>query len=203
MKELCRDFREASGEDLETEADVFVSTLMLGPIAFSKNVFDTGLDPIFLGRIYNFNYGKTLRLMINALTQTRGPQRFWATMLDPRRLGCSGYLYTTGSMRSPRFQKRSRGQSPNSFFPRRGQQVKPSPNLKRAIRYGKSVYIDRAYGMDFGREFDLSVIIRPYFRRGEVHRVIVLAVPYKDNGKLTQQILRVRPIRMEESFQLP
>ena len=72
MKELCRDFREASGEDLETEADVFVSTLMLGPIAFSKNVFDTGQDPPAYDQCADPNEGSPEVLGNNAgPTQTR------------------------------------------------------------------------------------------------------------------------------------
>ena len=203
VRVLRHRFKDAKGEDLETEADVFASTLLLGKEAFSVKAVETGYDPLHLGYMYHTSYRTALFRMFRLFFNEERPPLFWATVFSVKGSSQAAHVRTIMSLRSPRFSSISRDQPPNLLFPKRGQLFRMTPNVLRSLKYEKSVYIDSAYGLDFSSDHCLSVLIRPHATGEEIDRLIVLAVPHEENSILSSQIQRARPIRIEQEFQLP
>ena len=120
VRRLHPRFQGVTREDPETEADVFASTLIMGESAFSKYLYDSGFDPIWLCDRYHASVRYTLMRVLRTLGARTDSTPFWATILR-RKCGIGeGRLYTSGSCHHPRFSRRSRGQVPNLLFPKRG-----------------------------------------------------------------------------------
>ena len=74
--------------------------------------------------------------------------------------------------------------------------------VKLCIVNKRPLYIDKVVGLDFSNDYCLSAVFRPLISNQEVYAVVILALLRVNSRRLDRQILRVRPIRLEESFQL-
>ncbi len=193
--------KDIAGEDLETQSDAFAATLILGEGAFSLSAFETGLDFIRLGKMYNKSYRTVMRRTVRDLTQLQGPIKFWGVTYEFSGKIPHGVLRSAGACRSPKFGRKSRREMPNSLFAKRGQLVPIKAHLERALRQECSVYIESLTGIDHWGEHTLSVVIRPYKSSKGIDGLMVVAVPKEDAPLLRKQILRCRPIVIEEEFQ--
>lgn len=74
--------------------------------------------------------------------------------------------------------------------------------LKLCIVNKRPLYIDKIVGLDYWNEYCLSAVFRPLESRQEVYAIVILALQRERSRHLDRQILRIKPIRLEESFQL-
>lgn len=201
FSDLKPKFVDAKGDDLEAEADAFASTFLLGKDAFTWDTKETGYDILLLSRMYNRSFTTTVRRIVRNLSNQWDDPPFWCTIYKLDKIPQRNLLYTVGSFRNPSFTRKSRAQSPNLLFPKKGQVILLSGYNRQALNYKRSVYIEKSTGLDYWGDFNLSVIIRPYGLRESITGLIVVALPYEYSGILRKQILRARPIVLESTFQ--
>jgi hypothetical protein len=201
FRDIHRKLVDVSGEDLETQADAFASTLIFGEEAFRYSMVETGLDPIRLGRMYNKSARTMICRIVRSLAGRSDPVPFWAAIYERRPGIRPGCMYSAGAYRSPKFTRASRGKLPNALFVRRGHLVRIKDNLWRALRYSRSVYIESVYGLDLWNGQPLTAVIRPHMSLTGIDRLIVVAVPQSFAERFRDKILKCRPIAYEDSFQ--
>ncbi len=202
FKEVHPRMVDVDGMELETQADAFAATLILGENAFQLNAVEYGLDVIRLSVMYNRSVITIIRRIVKDLTMSPQVPRFWGAIYVFRSDNKPGFFRAGGSCRSPKFDRRSRGTLPNACFAKRGQLVAIRNHLGSAFNECKSVYIESLTGTNLWGDAPLSVVIRPHVRKGNVDSVIVIAVPREEASVLRDQILRCRPVMLEESFQI-
>lgn len=197
FKDIHRRLADVKDEDLETQADAFAATLIYGDDAFALNMFEYGLDLIRLGQMYNRSYRTVIQRIIRNLAELPRRFMFWGVVLELRNGDRNGYLRSGGAFRSPKFDRKSRGAMPNSLFAKRGQLVPIKNHLERSLIQKRSVYIETLKGLDYWGKYNLSVVIRPHMGPRGIDRLIVIAIPKRNASALRKQILRCRPITIE------
>ncbi len=198
FKDVHKRLVDAEGEDLETQADAFAATLLFGDDAFGRNIFEYGLDPIRLGKMYNKSYRTIIQRIIRDLAQLPRRFTFWGVVYELKSGDPDGYLRSGGAFRNPKFDRKSRGAMPNCLFAKRGQLVPIENHLKRSLTQERSVYIESLEGLDYWGKYNLSVVIRPHLGPRGIDRLIVIAIPKRKASALRKQILRCRPITIEK-----
>jgi hypothetical protein len=201
FKDLHSRFVDISGDDLEAHSDVFAATLIYGEEAFSVKAFETGLDPIRMGDIYNRSYRTTIHRMAHTLANLPHPVPFWGTILERRPGTPPNCLISGGSFRSPKFTRASRDKLPNVLFAKRGRLVRIKGNLRQALRHMRSVYIESLEGLDLWNGQRLTVVIRPHLGSAGIDRLIIVAVPKAFARRFRDQVMKSGPLTVEDSFQ--
>ncbi|MBK7093482.1 MAG: hypothetical protein IPH59_17500 [bacterium] len=198
FKDIHPKLVDAREEDLEAQADAFAATIIYGDDAFGLNVFEHGLDPIRLGKMYNRSYRTALTRIIRNLAKLPRRFTFWGAIYEIRKDVPEGFLRSGGAFRNPKFDHKSRGMMPNALFAKRGQLVPIKNHLKRCLTQNRSLYIETLTGLDYWEKYPLSVVIRPHLSAKGIDRLIVIAILKEDNSALRQQILRCRPMTIEK-----
>ena len=201
FRDIHRQMVDVSGEDMETQADAFAATLIYGEESFRYSMFETGLDPIRLGRMYNKSSRTMISRIVRSLADLSDPVPFWATIYERRPGIPANCLYCSGTYRSPKFTRASRDKLPNALFVKRGHLVRINGNLRRALRYSRSVYTASVNGLDLWNGQPLTTVIRPHKSVTGIDRLIVVAVPRSYAERFRGRILKCRPLTNEDSFQ--
>ena len=195
-------FIDATGVELENEADAFSAALHMDKDDFMDDMIASGYDPIYLQQKYHKAYIGIVSRMASVSDLQTPKGHIWCSVFETEPELPEGYLVAKCFHRSPSYNPRARYRVPNSFFPKRGMKVKMQKHLLTAYTRKTSVYIQRLTGLDFWNRYCLSVIIRPVIWRSEVAKLIVICIPEEKSDLLRPQLQRISPIISKESFQL-
>jgi len=202
IKEIDPSFSDATGEELENEADAFSAALHMEKDSFTAEMIACGYDPIYLQRKFHKAYIGIVSRMASVSNLQTPKGHLWCSVFETESGLPDGYLVAKCFHRSPRYNPRVRYRVPNSFFPKRGMKVKMQKHLLTAYTRKTPVYIQRLTGLDFWNKYCLSVVIRPVIWGNEVAKLIVICVPEEKSYLLRPQLQKISPIISKESFQL-
>jgi len=200
MKDIYPEFVDVEGEELESEAEAFAAAFLMDKDEFYADMVACGFDPIWLHEKYHKSYIAIVSRMATILQPMKGC--FWASVYEFDENAPQGFVVARCFHRSPKYIPRVRYRVPNFLFPKRGQLVPLKSNLEIASVQRRPVYVQQLKGLDFWEKYCLSVIIRPVLWGGKVAKLIVVAVPYRDSDKFQKQVLSIRPLVVQESFQV-
>ena len=200
-KEVDPLFVDATGEDLEIQADAFAAALLTEKEGFLRDMEFSGLDPICLHTKYHKSYIGVVSRIATVLDSQNPKGHFWGAVFEDDPMAPKGYFKAKCFHRSPRYKPKVRYQVPNFLFPKRGQLVPLRGALLTALCHRQAVFIQRLTGLDFWDRYCLSVIIRPVDWWGRVAVLIVVAVPEQRADTVRPQIAAASPLIVEESFQ--
>jgi len=200
MKGLFPSFEESAGEILENEADSFAAALLMDSKAFREDTISSGLDPIFLHEKYHKSYIAVVSRMAQVLNND-AYSPFWGMVFERKENTPHGFLLSGCFHRAIPYIPKARYEIPNLIFPKRGQLVPLSGSLRKAVEQNEAVYIHRLVGLDFWDRYCLSALIRPVIWKNNVMKLVVIAIPFEHNYKITPQLNNVCPLIVKEVFQ--
>ncbi len=193
------------------EADRFAASTLMQPDCFSLFAEATGFDVLSLRSAYGRAYSTlTLRLaevmrhqpLLAVLYERKGDNQ--GSEQPEEALDDAG-LTATVVARTPGFRLRT-DRRPLSrlrgLLPRRGSPPAPGSVVETVVRSGRPVYVDRVSGYDLWRCDDVTVAARPVLWGGQVSKVALVAVPYRDRSVLRPQLEQDVFHHIEEAHQV-
>ena len=199
-----------TGPPLCRQADRFAAATLMQPHWFAIFAEASGLDVVALQASYGRSYASlTIRLAevmrhqpLLAVLYERGPQ-------DEPPLGMDGQvpdgLRATVVTRTPGFRLRTQRRPLSvlrSLLPRRGEPPTLGSVAERVALTGTPAAVERVSGYDLWRADDLAVLARPVIWGGEVAKVSVIAVPYRDRSVLLPQFANAAFERISHAHQV-
>lgn len=148
---IDKTFIECKGEALERQADNFAAALLLQYKKFFQVMLDCGLDPICLRQEFNKAYVTVVARMATVIRlNSKSKIQLWAGVYE-RDFNESDCIFKSACFhRSTPYKPYVRYRVPNFLFPRRGQIVELNGNLLKAYGMGRSVFVEKVTGLDFG-----------------------------------------------------
>ncbi len=198
------------GAPLCRQADRFAAATLMQPRWFSIFAEATGFDVVALQAMYGRSYASlTIRLAevlrhqpLLAVLYERGSQAELPLRMDGQ---TPDALCATVVTRTPGFRLRTQ-QRPLSvlrgLLPRRGEPPAPESVAERVALTGRPAAVDRVSGYDLWRADDLTVLARPVTWGGQVVKVYVIAVPYRDSSVLLPQFANAAFERISHAHQV-
>lgn len=210
LHDLHPRFGHPVGAPLCRQADRFAAATLMQPRWFSIFAEATGFDVVALQAMYGRSYASlTIRLAevmrhqpLLAVLYEHGPQ-------DEPPLGMDGQapdgLRATVVPRTPGFRLRTQRRPLSvlrGLLPRRGEPPAPGSVAERVALTGRPAAVDRVSGYDLWRSDDLTVLARPVIWSGQVAKVCVIAVPYRDRSVLLPQLANAAFERISHAYQV-
>ncbi|MDE2837220.1 MAG: hypothetical protein OXL97_06885 [Chloroflexota bacterium] len=200
----------AAGISLCRQADRFAAATLMQPYWFAIFAEASGLDVVALQASYGRSYASlTIRLAevmrhqpLLAVLYERGQQA-------ERPLGMPGQvsegLRATVVARTPGFRLRMQRRPLSALrglLPQRGAPPPPGSVAERVALTGRPAAVDRVGGYDLWQADDLAVLARPVIWGGQVAKVSVIAVPYRDRSVLLPQFANASFERIAQAHQV-
>lgn len=198
------------GAPLCRQADRFAAATLMQPRWFSIFAEATGFDVVALQAMYGRSYASlTIRLAevmrhqpLLAVLYERGPQSEPPLGMDGQ---VSEGLRATVVTRTLGFRLRTQRRPLSvlrGLLPRRGGPPATGSVAERVALTGRSVAVDGVSGYDLWRADDLTVLARPVIWGGQVAKVYVIAVPYRDRSVLLPQFVNAAFERISHAHQV-
>ena len=198
------------GMPLCRQADRFAAATLMQPYWFAIFAEASGLDVVALQASYGRSYASlTMRLAevmrhqpLLAVLYESGPQGEPPLGMDGQ---ASDGLRATVVTRTPGFRLRTHRRPLSALrglLPRRGEPPAAGSVAARVELTGRPTAVDRVSGYDLWRSDDLTVLARPVIWGGQVAKVSVVAVPYRDRSVLLPQFANASFERIASAHQV-
>lgn len=209
----CPDYGPPGRPALCRKADRFAAAALMEPQIFQLFAESAGLDILALKQLY----GKSYAAIALRLTEVMRCQPLLLAIYDikdrdrwePDRVPVGPESFAVSLVtRTPGFPAGRGGGAPRAFrcparlIPRRKHGVIPGSAADLVIRSGRPVHVERILGYDLWGQADLTALARPVYWYGELAKVVVAAVPWRDRGVFEPQFANVSFERVSKAFQV-
>ena len=210
LQGLCQSYRAPKGKQLCRQADCFAAVVLLQPEMFSFLAETTGFDVVALQRLYRRSYASVALRLVEVMRdqpllvalydrRTNESQQTQGAQVSPRDFVATVVARTPGFSIASEEPAEADSQP---FVPIRGLAPSPFSTAAKVIESGASVYVKLVTGHDHSGVGNITVAAQPVLWNGQVARVVVVAVPWRDRSVLEPQ-LRQKPFhRIEQSFKV-
>lgn len=200
----------ASGISLCRQADRFAAATLMQPYWFAIFAEASGFDVVALQESYRRSYSSlTIRLAEVMRHQPLLAVLYEGGQQAERPLGMPGQaaegLRATVVARTPGFRLRLQRRPLSTLrglLPKRGEPPAAGSVAERVVLTGRPTAVDRVSGYDLWRADDLTVLARPVIWGGQVAKVSVIAVPYRDRSVLLPQFANASFERVFQAHQV-
>lgn len=202
FEELLSGHERLSRRALESEANLFAACVLMPGEQFLSDVYELGFDPIRLQKKYRRAYSSILIRMMKVVS---GRLPFIGVLYEKNGSETNGALLNvTYFVKTPNIKtNRKHGRLLWCYIPREGSNVVNSSIAYSVIKYGQSIYREKATGFDFFGYDDFSFIARPVYRKGgHITKIAVIGVPYEHRTVLKVQLDKIDPLFLPECFQM-
>lgn len=199
-----------TGTPLCRQADRFAAATLMQPYWFAIFAEASGFDVVALQASYGRSYASlTIRLAevmrhqpLLAVLYEKGLQSEPSQWMHGQ---ASDGLRATVVTRTPGFRLRMQRRPLSALrglLPRRGEPPATGSVAERVALTGRPAAVDRVSGYDLWQTDDLTVLARPVTWGGQVAKVSVIAVPYRDRSVLLPQFANAAFERISHAHQV-